>query len=340
MKAILIDKFCETLGQVRVSEVPSPEATGDNILIQVRGVGVNYVDTLYALGKHQNNKRHVTPPFILGLEFAGIVLAAPPDCEFQKGDAVFGDHAGAYAEVISLPRARIPSLLRVPEGWPVEAAAGLAATLPVAYDGLVSAGRLRAGETVLVHAAAGGLGVMACQIAASRGCRVIGTAGSDDKCKYAKGYGASECVNYTADKRWWEKVNAMTGGRGVDVVFDPVGLVEPSLRCMASKGRIVVVGFAGLDGNFEKIAMNRILLKQVELIGYRFGQSLRENPARREEIWEQLYPMLEYLSVKPTLSVMYEGLESVPRALRDISERKIFGKAVVRPAIGGSVHRL
>ncbi|EJP70906.1 Alcohol dehydrogenase superfamily, zinc-containing [Beauveria bassiana ARSEF 2860] len=318
MKAILIDKFCETLGQVRVSEVPSPEATGDNILIQVRGVGVNYVDTLYALGKHQNNKRHVTPPFILGLEFAGIVLAAPADCEFQKGDAVFGDHAGAYAE----------------------AAAGLAATLPVAYDGLVSAGRLRAGETVLVHAAAGGLGVMACQIAASRGCRVIGTAGSDDKCKYAKGYGASECVNYTADKKWWEKVNAMTGGRGVDVVFDPVGLVEPSLRCMASKGRIVVVGFAGLDGNFEKIAMNRILLKQVELIGYRFGQSLRENPARREEIWEQLYPMLEYLSVKPTLSVMYEGLESVPRALRDISERKIFGKAVVRPAIGGSVHRL
>ncbi|ATY58277.1 Quinone oxidoreductase 2 [Cordyceps militaris] len=336
MKAVLIDKFCDTLNEVRVSEVPSPEATGDNILIRVRGVGVNYVDTLYARGKHQNNKRHVTPPFILGLEFAGIVIAAPADSEFQKGDAVFGDHAGAYSEVISIPREQIPSLLHVPEGWPVEAAAGLAATLPVAYDGLVGAGRLRAGETVLVHAAAGGLGVMACQIAASRGCRVIGTAGSDAKCKYAKGYGASECINYTTDAQWWDKVNSMTGGRGVDVVFDPVGLVGPSLKCMAAKGRIVVVGFAGLDGNFENIAMNRILLKQVELIGYRFGQTLRDNPGKRAEIWEQLYPMLEYLSIKPTLSVMYEGLESVPRALMDISERKIFGKAVVRPATGSS----
>ncbi|TQV96980.1 zeta-crystallin [Cordyceps javanica] len=340
MKAILIDKFCTTLDEVRVSEVPSPEATGDNVLIRVRGVGVNYVDTLYARGKHQNNKRHVTPPFILGLEFAGIVLEAPADCEFQKGDAVFGDYAGSYAEIISFPRDQISSLLRVPEGWPVEAAAGLAATLPVSYDGLVSAGRLRAGETVLVHAAAGGLGVMACQIAAAKGCRVIGTAGSDAKCAYAKGYGASECINYSTDTSWWESVNTMTGGRGADVVFDTVGLVESSLKCTASKGRIVVAGFAGLGGKFEKIAMNRILLKQAELIGYRFGQTLRDNPAKRAEIWEQLYPMLEYLSVKPTLSVMYEGLESVPKALKDMSERKIFGKAVVRPAVGGSVFRL
>ncbi|OAA73418.1 zeta-crystallin [Cordyceps fumosorosea ARSEF 2679] len=335
-----MDRFCDTLDEVHVSEVPSPEATQDNVLIRVRGAGVNYVDTLYARGKHQNNQRHVIPPFVLGLEFAGTVISAPADCEFQKGDAVFGDYAGSYTEIISIPRAQIPSLLRVPEGWPVEAAAGLAATLPVSYDGLVSAGRLRAGETVLVHAAAGGLGVMACQVAAAKGCRVIGTAGSDDKCAYAKGYGASECINYSAGGAWWERVNALTGGRGVDIVFDPVGLVERSLKCTAPKGRIVVVGFAGLDGKFEKIVMNRILLKQVELIGYRFGQTLRDNPSRRAEIWEQLYPMLEYLSVKPTISIMYEGLESVPKALKDISERKVFGKAIVRPASGGSAARL
>ncbi|KAJ6788072.1 hypothetical protein PWT90_02519 [Aphanocladium album] len=335
MKAILIDKFCETLDQVQVSEVPTPEATGDNILIRVRGVGVNYVDTLYARGKHQNNKRHVVPPFVLGLEFAGIVLEAPAGCPFQKGDKVFGDHAGSYAEVISIAQDEASRRLqRVPEGWPVEAAAGLAATLPVSYDALVSAGRLRAGETVLVHAAAGGLGVMACQVAAARGCRVIGTAGSDAKCKYARGYGAGEVINYTTDAEWWKRVNELTGGKGVDVVFDPVGLVEPSLKCTASKGRILVVGFAGLDGNFEKIAMNRILLKQ------RYGQTLRENPEKAEEMWEHLQAMLEFLSVKPTLSVMYEGLESVPRALQDLKDRKIYGKAVVRPAIGGSVHRL
>ncbi|OAQ97163.1 hypothetical protein LLEC1_03055 [Akanthomyces lecanii] len=181
---------------------------------------------------------------------------------------------------------------------------------------------------------------MACQVAAAKGCRVIGTAGSDDKCAYAKGYGASECINYSTDKEWWKQVNEITAGKGVDVVFDPVGLVEPSLKCVASKARIVVVGFAGLDGNFEKIAMNRILLKQVELIGYRFGQSLRESPAKRQELWGQLYPMLEYLSVKPTLSAMYEGLESVSTALKDISERRILGKAVVRPETGGSAPRL
>lgn len=195
-------------------------------------------------------------------------MAAPAGCPFQKGDKVFGDHAGSYAEIISIPNDQISSLQPVPEGWPVEAAAGLAATLPVSYDGLVSAGRLRAGETVLVHAAAGGLGVMACQIAAAKGCRVIATAGSDLKCRYARGYGASEVINYSTEKEWWKRVKELTGGKGVDLVFDPVGLVEPSLKCTASKGRILVIGFAGLDGKFEKIAMNQVLLKQVEIIGY------------------------------------------------------------------------
>lgn len=152
----------------------------------------------------------------------------------------------------------------------MEAAAGLAATLPVSYDGLVSAGRMRSGETILVHAAAGGLGSMACQVASALGCRVIGTAGSDAKCAYAKSYGADECINYSTDEEWWKKVNEITGGKGVNVVFDPVGLVEASLKCTASKGRIVVVGFAGSADNFEKIAMNRILVKQAELIGYVF----------------------------------------------------------------------
>ncbi|KAJ3477214.1 hypothetical protein NLG97_g8897 [Lecanicillium saksenae] len=340
MKAILIDKFCETVDQVRVSEVPTPEATGDNILIRVRGVGVNYVDTLYACGKHQNNKRHVIPPFVLGLEFAGVVLERPPAARSKRATRSLATTLGRTPRSSPSLRNRSRTCSTSPRGGPVEAAAGLAATLPVSYDALVSAGRLRAGETVLVHAAAGGLGVMACQVAAAKGCRVIGTAGSDDKCSFAKAHGASEVINYTTDREWWKRVNELTGGKGVDVVFDPVGLVDPSIRCTASKGRILVVGFAGLGGNFEKIAMNRVLLKQVELIGYRYGQSLRENPARREEIWEHLQAMLEFLSIKPALSVMYDGLESVPRALKDIGERKIFGKAVVRPAAGGGIHRL
>lgn len=155
----------------------------------------------------------------------------------------------------------------MPKRWSVEAAAGLAATLPVSYAALVHAGRLAAGETVLVHAAAGGLGIMAVQIAAALGCRVIGTAGTDEKCAYVRQFGASACINYTAAD-WVDKINKETAGNGVDLVFDPVGLVDRSLKCIAHRGRVVVVGFAGTEGQIEKIAMNRILLKQVSLIGY------------------------------------------------------------------------
>jgi NADPH:quinone reductase-like Zn-dependent oxidoreductase len=126
---------------------------------------------------------------------------------------------------------------------------------------------MTAGETVLVHAAAGGLGIMAVQIAAATGCQVIGTAGTDEKCAYVKQYGATACINYTKEN-WWELVNKETDGKGVDLVFDPVGLVDRSLKCIAHRGRIVVVGFAGTEGKIETIAMNRILLKQVSLIGY------------------------------------------------------------------------
>ena len=108
---------------------------------------------------------------------------------------------------------------------------------------------------------------MAVQIAVAMGCKVIGTAGSSTKCDYVKSFGASRCIDYTQDK-WWEHVLSETDGKGVDVVFDPVGLVDRSLKCIAHRGRVVVVGFAGTEGQIEKIAMNRVLLKQVSLIGY------------------------------------------------------------------------
>ena len=178
---------------------------------------------------------------------------------------MFGDYGGSYTEYISLP-ANSPSIRRVPSGWKVADAAGLAATLPVSYGSLLVTG-LKSGETVLVHAAAGGLGIMAVQIAVAMGCKVIGTAGTSTKCDYVKSFGASTCIDYTQNQ-WWEKVLSENNGKGVDVVFDPVGLVDRSLKCIAHRGRVVVVGFAGTEGQIEKIAMNRLLLKQVSLIGY------------------------------------------------------------------------
>jgi len=109
---------------------------------------------------------------------------------------------------------------------------------------------------------------MAVQIAKAIGARVIATAGSQAKLDVAKRFGADECVNYTSNSEWWKEVLDLTGGSGVDVVYDSVGLVEKSLKCLKQKGRILIIGFAGTEGNIEKIAMNRVLLKQAQVIGY------------------------------------------------------------------------
>ena len=160
-----------------------------------------------------------------------------------------------------------PLLHRVPTTWSAADAAGLGATLPVSYGALALAGGLKAGETVLVHSAAGGLGIMAVQIAVAFGCRVVGTAGSEAKSEYVRSFGASECFDYTKDN-WWKRVLEFTDNKGVNVVFDPVGMVDLSLKCIAHRGRILIVGFVGREGQMEKIAMNRLLLKQVSLVGY------------------------------------------------------------------------
>ncbi|KAF6804105.1 NAD-binding rossmann-fold containing protein [Colletotrichum sojae] len=328
MKAILIKDFVADFDEITVSEVDVPKPQPDRIVVQVKAAGVNFVDTLYAKGKHQNNRSLVRPPFVLGLEFSGVVLSAPPDSGFRPGDRVFGAHTGSYSEVISLPASA--ALHRIPETWTFAEAAGIAATLPVSYDALVLQGGLEAWQTVLVHAAAGGLGIMAVQIAVALGCRVIATAGSADKCSVAAKFGAHDCINYTEEPKWWERVITLTSGKGVNVVFDPVGLVDRSLKCIAHRGKVLIVGFAGIKGEMERIAMNRILLKQVSLIGYRYGESSRRYPEAQDAIWNGLRPLIESGRVRPVVyEPDYNGLESVKQALKDMVARKIWGKAVV-----------
>jgi NADPH:quinone reductase len=214
---------------------------------------------------HQNNTSLVRPPFTLGLEFAGTVLSSTPSSEFRPGDRVFGGGIGAFAEYIS---AKESSLRRIPGGWSFAGAVSLAANAPVTYGGLIVRGRLKKSETVLITAAAGGLGLVAVQIAKAAGARVIAAAGSDRKLDIARRFGADECVNYNNGEDWWKEVLQKTGGKGVDVVYDPVGFVDRSLKCLKQKGRILLIGFAGREGNMERIAMNRVLLRQAQIIGY------------------------------------------------------------------------
>lgn len=205
------------------------------------------------------------PPFTLGLEFAGTVLSGPPSSEFLPGDHVFGAASGAFADYISVKES---TLRRVPKDWSFADAVSLAANAPVTYGGLIVRGRLKKGETVLITAAAGGLGLVAVQIAKAVGARVIAAAGSKRKLDVAKRFGADECINYTDGEDWWKIVLEKTNGKGVDVVYDPVGMVDKSLKCLKPQGRIMLIGFAGREGNMERIAMNRVLLRQAQIIGY------------------------------------------------------------------------
>lgn len=283
---------------------------------------------LKARGKHQNNRSLVTPSFVLGLEFAGTILSSPSSfhSNLKPGTRVFGGSLGSYASLISV---KPSSLHPIPDSWTFAQAAGLAATAPVSYGALITRGRLQKGETVLIHAAAGGLGLMAVQIAKAVGARVIATASSSSKLAVAERFGADECVDYSKPS-WVDGIMKMTGGKGVDVVFDPVGLVDLSLKCLRQKGRVLIVGFAGTEGKLERIAMNRVLLRQAQLIGYRYGETDRIDPVETEQIWKELKVLWESGKLRPTVyDEEYRGLDSVVRAMKDLEARRVWGKAVI-----------
>lgn len=215
-------------------------------------------------------------------------------------------------------------------GWGFGEAAGLMVTAPTSYAAIVLRGRCRRGDWVLVHAAAGGVGLAAVQVAKACGATVVATAGSARKLQVAKEFGADFVLDY--GKEGWEKeVLKMTPrGRGVDIVFDPVGLVEKSLKCTAWDGRIVVIGFAA--GSIEKVAMNRVLLKNVSIVGLHWGMYPAHEPETVEEVWRGLFKLMEEGKFRGTCFTDKEfvGLESVPEALKMLGNRDTWGKVVVK----------
>lgn len=256
---------------------------------------------------------------------------------------------GTHAEELIVPASAVHHLPS--PSWSLHDIAAVGAgTLPVSYGALTTIAGLKAGETILVHAAAGGLGVYAVQIARALGAKVIGTVGSQHKMSVvedllrdpqtghiAKGEGV---INYSKDG--WEKdVMALCkqGGRdGVDVVYDTVGLVLKSIRCTTFNGRIIVVGFAARTGTgadavdeLEKVPVNRILLKQIKLLGYRYGETSRRLPDETMKMWQGLNEMLSQgpTAIRPVVYKTYKGLEYVNEAMEALHKRHVFGKAVI-----------
>ena len=209
-------------------------------------------------------------------------------------------------------------------------AAGLMVTAPTSYAALVTRAGVKRRDWVLVHAAAGGVGLAAVQVAKAFGATVIATAGSARKLEVAKSYGADFGIDYN-QKGWEEEVKKLTPrGKGVDIVFDPVGMVEKSLKCTVWNGRVLIIGFAA--GNIEKVAMNRVLLKNVSLVGLHWGMYAKEEPETVETVWRGLFGLMDEGKFRGTVYTDKEfaGLESVGEALGMLGRRETWGKVLVK----------
>jgi len=204
--------------------------------------------------------------------------------------------------------------------------AGLFVTVPTSHAGLALRGQLRAGETCLVLGAAGGVGIYAVQIAKALGARVIALAGSAEKLEVCKKYGADDVVNYRTED-WMDRVNEITDGRGADVVYDPVGFATECTKCMAWNGRYVVVGFAA--GQIPKVAMNRVLLKNISLVGLHWGAYLQNEPEAIDATWREIDGLFARGDVRPVVFPRSYSLEQTGEALREVSTRGTFSKVVI-----------
>ncbi|KIY73036.1 NAD(P)-binding protein [Cylindrobasidium torrendii FP15055 ss-10] len=324
MKAFYVEKLAHP-NDIPISlNAPTPIPKEGEVLVDVYSAGLNFFDILQCQGKYQ---KRPALPFVAGTEFAGRVSRnspIPPGCPFKRGDRVFGATQGAFAEVVAVP---CLTLLPLPDVVSFKDGGGLYVTWPTSYEALVGRGQLQAGEWVLVTAAAGGVGVAAVQIAKALGAKVIAAAGSDEKVDIAMRYGGADYgINY-ANPGWPKEVMKLTGGKGVDVVYDAVGLVKDSLKCVAWKARILVVGFA--SGTIDQVPMNIVLLKNISVVGLHWGGYEKSEPARIAVVWKELLDMLATGKIKPVNYTQHFTLDTIKDGLAALETRKTWGKAIM-----------
>ena len=324
MYAMMVHRLDGPDALERVSVDPREPGEGE-VRVATRAIGCNFFDLLITRGKYQKKPEL---PFAPGGEAAGVVDAVGPGVEgLAPGDRVLALlEYGAYATHFLAPAERV---LPIPDAMGFDEAAALGVVYQTSHVALVHRANLRAGETLLVHAAAGGVGLAALQIGAARGAKVIGTAGSDEKLALARAHGASHAFTYR-DDRWLDEVLALTDGRGADVVYDPVGgdAFDLSTRGIAFGGRILVIGFA--SGRIPEMRMNRVLLKNISLVGLHWGEYFRHDPQVIRDAHLDLCRMWARGEVRPLVSETYP-LEEAVAALAALAGRRTTGKVVLHP---------
>ena len=322
MKAVV----CEAFGGPEVlalRELPDPPPPGPaELQVRIRARGVQYVDVLMLAGKYQFRPE---PPFIPGGEGAGEIVAIGPDVAgFKPGDRVMSrQRLGAFAE---LGNCKVEECDLIPSALNLEQAAVFRNVYHTAYHALLQRGRLKSGEWVLIHGAAGGIGLPAIQIAKLRGAHVIATASTDEKRSVCLEEGADHAIDYQAGFR--DKVVELTGGRGVDIVYDPVNgpTFEESLRCLAWGGRILILGFLG--GAPALARTNYLLIKGIEAIGVRIGGLNEAHPDIAAANVRTLVELAGQGKLKPRIWRSFP-LERAAVAMQALIDRKVIGKAVL-----------
>ena len=323
MRAFLVRQLTDDLSGASVESVPMPNPAAGEVLIKVAAAGVNFPDYLITQGKYQ-----LKPdlPFTPGMEVAGVVVECGQGAQrFAPGARVVaGARLGGFAEYVCAPA---DAVRPIPDGMGDGEAAGFQAAYLTAYVGLVRRGGLRAGEHVLIHGAAGGVGLAAVDLALHLGASVIATASTPQKRAFLQAYGAHHVL---APSGFKDAVKDLTNGQGADVVYDPVGgdVFDESVRSIAFDGRLLVIGFAG--GRIADISTNMPLIKGFSVIGVRAGEYGRRFPERGRENLEAIWALAEQGIARPHVHARYP-LSATKDALLALTTRTVIGKLALIP---------
>lgn len=322
MKAVVCKEY-KTPFELFIEDVADPKAGPGELVIDVKAAGINFPDSLIVQGKYQ-----VKPalPFTPGMEAAGVISAIGDGVkDLQIGMRVLAHpHVGAFAEKIVVPAHEV---FQIPDSMSFSEAAGFVHVYGTSHHALKDRAQLRAGETLLVLGAAGGVGLAAVELGKAMGAKVIAAASTPEKLALCEAHGADALIDYSRDDLR-KRINEITTGEGVDVVYDPVGgvLAEQSIRSLKRYGRYLVVGFAA--GEIPKLPLNLLLLKTASAVGVFWGQFVAQEPERNIANINELFSWQAQGLLHPYVSASFPFMKAA-EAIRYIADRKALGKVVI-----------
>ncbi len=322
MRAWMVKQYGNYDKDLVLGELPDPKADSTTAIVEVHATGINFADILNIRGQYQIKAPF---PFSPGMEAAGVVIEAGADSPHKVGDRVVTVNVvgGCAGKAIATGFGSYP----IPDEMSFAQAAAFTINYQTGYFALIRRGRLKAGETVLVHAGASGVGTAAIQLSKAHGSTVIATASSADKLDICRRCGADHVINYK-DGDFVPVVREITSGKGVDVVYDPVGgdTFDNSTKVMAFEGRILVIGFA--SGRIPQVAANRLLLKNIDVIGLFLGGYSMYHNQHVHDIQDKLYGLFRDGKLSPVIFKEY-SFADLPHALADIESRAAYGKPIL-----------